>query len=194
MQAERLHYDLGIDTLEELEAAALDGRLETLAGFGAKRVAGIADSLAARLSRVRQCVPNRPAQDASVAELLDVDREYLESARTGMLPTIAPRRFNPQKTAWLPILHTQRGERHYTALYSNTARAHQLGRTHDWVVLYHDGSAGNCQHTVVTSHEGSLRGRRIVRGRESECVQHYEHLSQEYARQENAGTPQSAGS
>src|SRR5262249_53425526 len=36
--AARLHRELGIDTLEELEAAAHDGRLAKLAGFGGKRV------------------------------------------------------------------------------------------------------------------------------------------------------------
>ena len=34
------------------------------------------------------------------AELLDVDREYREAARAGLLPTIAPRRFNSEKKAW----------------------------------------------------------------------------------------------
>ncbi|MGH9258022.1 MAG: helix-hairpin-helix domain-containing protein [Vicinamibacterales bacterium] len=51
--AERLHYELGLDTLADLEAAAHDGRLETVAGFGQKRLAGIRDSLAHRLGRVR---------------------------------------------------------------------------------------------------------------------------------------------
>ncbi|MEZ4633744.1 MAG: hypothetical protein R2856_01990 [Caldilineaceae bacterium] len=29
------------------------------------------------------------------------------------------------------MLHTQRGDRHFTALYSNTARFHELGMTQD---------------------------------------------------------------
>jgi DNA polymerase (family X) len=53
IQASRLHHDLGIDSLEELEAAAHDGRLRDVAGLGQKRVAGIIDSLATRLGRVR---------------------------------------------------------------------------------------------------------------------------------------------
>ena len=51
MQAERLHYDLGIDTLEELEAAALDGRLETLAGFGAMRALSTRNDAPEKASR-----------------------------------------------------------------------------------------------------------------------------------------------
>ena len=109
--------------------------------------------------------------------MLDVDREYREAAQAGTLPTIAPRRFNPEKKAWLPILHTQRGDRHYTAMFSNTARAHRLGTTDDWVILYQDGESGAHQCTVITSHHGPLEGRRIVRGREAECQEYFERLT-----------------
>lgn len=171
VQAARLHEDLGIDSLEDLEAGAHDGRLADVAGFGAKRVAGILDSLATRLGRVR---PTREdAGDAPIAELLDVDREYRERAGAGDLHKIAPRRFNPQREAWLPILHTHRGERHYTALFSNTGRAHKLGKTLDWVILYYDGPSGERQCTAVTSRVGPLKDRRIVRGREQECAEYY---------------------
>ena len=51
--ADRLHQELGLETLEDLQAAAHDGRLEQVAGLGQKRLAGIRDSLAHRLSRVR---------------------------------------------------------------------------------------------------------------------------------------------
>jgi len=176
IQAERLHHDLGIDTLEELEAAAHDGRLASLEGFGSKKVAGIIDSLASRLGRVRQPDPS-PVTEAPVEELLDVDREYREAVQAGSLPTIAPRRFNPEKNAWLPILHTQRCDRHYTALFSNTARAHRLGATDDWVILYQDGESGSHQCTVVTGRHGPLEGQRIVRGREAECQEYFEHLT-----------------
>lgn len=173
VQAERLHRDLGIDSLEDLEAAAHDGRLGTFEGFGAKRIAGIIDSLASRLGRVR-AVPPALTAEVPVAELLDVDREYRESAVAGRLQKIAPRRFNPKGEAWLPVLHTQRGERHYTALYSNTARAHELGKTADWVVIYWDGSMGERQSTVVTARQGPLSGERVIRGREAECAEYYE--------------------
>lgn len=174
--AERLHDDLGIDSLEELEAAAYDGRLEEIAGVGEKRLAGIRDSLAARLARVRSQSSPPAAEEPPVAELLSVDREYRDKARAGQLHKITPRRFNPHKQAWLPVLHTVRGGRHYTALYSNTARAHALGKTDDWVVLYYDGDTGERQCTVITSQRGPLRGKRVVRGREAECKQYYDHL------------------
>lgn len=171
--ADRLHHDLGIATLEDLEAAAHDGRLRDLGGIGEKRLSGIRDVLQARLGRLRPLRAGRSTAGPPVAELLDVDREYRERAERGQLRTIAPRRFNPLGTAWLPVLHTHRGEREYTALYSNTARAHRLGKTRDWVVLYHDGGGAEHQHTVITSEFGGLKGRRIVRGREAECDAYY---------------------
>jgi DNA-binding MarR family transcriptional regulator len=169
--ARRLHDELGLETLADLEAAAQDGRLETIAGFGEKRLAGIRDSLAHRLSRVR--MPARSASLPPVAELLDVDREYRDKVSTGQLRLIAPRRFNPTGAAWLPILHTERGNRHYTALYSNTERAHRAGMTNDWVVLYHDDGSGERLHTVITAARGPLHGRRVVAGREAECLEVY---------------------
>ena len=164
--AERLHEDLGLETLAELETAAHDGRLETIAGFGPKRLAGVRDSLAQRLGRVR--VPPKTESVPAVAELLDVDREYRRKAASGHLPRIAPRRFNPGGKAWLPVLHTRRGTRRYTALFSNTARAHRAGKTRDWVVLYGDNGTGESRHTVLTAAFGPLRGRRVVAGREAE--------------------------
>ncbi len=171
--ADRLHHDLGISTLEDLEAAAFDGRLESLPGVGRKKLAGIRDSLASRLGRTHAPAALSPAEQPSVSELLDVDREYRARTEAEDLPKIAPRRFNPNREAWLPILQTRRGARHYTALFSNTARAHSLGRTRDWVVLYADGDRAERQWTVVTDPSGTLRGRRVVRGREAECLQHY---------------------
>ena len=82
---------------------------------------------------------------------------------------IAPRRFNPSGAAWLPILHTERDPWRFTALYSNTARAHELGRTRDWVVIYfHQDDEVEGQRTVVTETLGPLAGHRVVRGREGE--------------------------
>jgi Holliday junction resolvasome RuvABC DNA-binding subunit len=170
--AERLHHELGIGTLEDLEVAAHDGRLERFRGIGPKRLAGIRSALAQRLGRAR--TPRQPAQpEPTVGEILDIDREYREKADEGLLPRIAPRRFNPGRRAWLPILHSSRGPRHYTALFSNTATAHRLNRTHDWVVIYYDGGREEHQCTVVTARVGPLAGRRAVRGREAECLTHY---------------------
>jgi hypothetical protein len=169
--AERLHEELGVETLADLEAAAHDGRLETIAGFGVKRLAGIRDSLAQRLGRVK--IPSTIETPPSVSELLDVDREYREKAAAGQLQRIAPRRFNPTGESWLPVLHTRRGNRRYTVLFSNTARAHRAGKTRDWVVIYSDTGAGEGRHTVITAAFDVLRGHRVVAGREAECIAVY---------------------
>ena len=172
--ATRLHDDLGIESLEELEMAAHDGRLETFAGVGEKRLAGIRDSLAHRLGRLR--LPQATTETASeppVAELLDVDAEYRREAAAGRLKTIALRRFNPNGKRWLPILHTTRGPRHYTALFSNSAHAHEMKKTRDWVLLYYDGHDRERLCTVITAEFGRLKGLRIVRGQEKVCEDYY---------------------
>jgi DNA polymerase (family 10) len=166
--ARRLHDELGIDSLDELEYAAHDGRLAGFEGIGPKRLAAIRESLAGRLARPRPS-ERGSVERPSVEDLLEVDEEYRRGAAAGTLRKITPRRFNPHRQAWLPVLHVQKGRWAYTALYSNTARAHELGKTRDWVVIYYesDGAAGQC--TVVTPAFGPLKGRRVVRGREVEC-------------------------
>jgi hypothetical protein len=174
--AHRIHEQLGIETLEELEVAAYDGRLAEVAGMGRKRLSAIRDSLAGRFRRRPRVPESRapvPKEQPPVAELLDIDREYRDKAKRGRLPLIAPRRFNPTREAWLPVLHAQRDSRHYTALFSNTARAHELGTIRDWVVIFRDDDGGAGQWTAVTARLGPLRGRRIIRGREQECEEHY---------------------
>ena len=170
--AEDLHLRLGIDTLEDLESALHLGRLDSVPGIGPRRREAIRATLADRLTHAPGPRVEEPAGRPSVDELLDVDREYRERAAAGTLRRISPRRMNPGHEEWLPVLHATRGERHYTALYSNTPRAHQLHATKDWVVLYydHEGSGGERQCTVITSRFGPLAGQRVVRGREDECL------------------------
>ena len=167
--AARIHQELGIETLEDLEVAAHDGRLARVDGFGPKRVQSVIDSLAGRLRRGRSAGASAGAAawQPSTEELLDVDREYRDRASAGALPTIAPLRFNPTHEDWLPILHTARDDRHYTAMFSNTARAHELGRTDDWVVIYAEGPSDG-QWTVVTETRGPRAGMRVIRGREAD--------------------------
>jgi putative hydrolase len=160
---------LHVDTLEALEVAAHDGRLSAVSGIGARRAAAIQAGLAALLGRgggQRQAPQVTPPVDM----LLDVDREYRQSSAAGKLPKIAPKRFNPEGLAWLPILHTDRGKWHFTALFSNTARAHELGRTDDWVIVYfYDDDHQEGQNTIVTETKGPMTGERVIRGREAEC-------------------------
>ena len=171
--AQHLVDELHIDTLEALEAAVYDGRLRNVPGFGGRRIAMVRSALAERLGharRQRDEIYREPAVDI----LLDVDREYREKAAAGKLYRIAPKRFNPTNEAWLPVLHTERGSWRFSALFSNTALAHSLARTHDWVVIYfHGGSYVEGQRTVVTENQGPIKDKRVVRGREKECPRYY---------------------
>jgi hypothetical protein len=171
--ARRICETLQVDTLEGLEAAAHDGRLEQVPGFGHRRAATVRAVLANMLGRVRRN-PLARSEEPAVDMLLDVDREYRQRAAAEELVKIAPKRFNPKGEVWLPLLHTVRGGWHFTALYSNTARAHQLGRSSDWVVIYfHKDGDPEGQRTVVTETRGEAAGRRIIRGREAECRPYY---------------------
>jgi hypothetical protein len=167
--AHRIQATLQLDSLEALEGAAHDGRLRKVPGFGARRIAMVRSALTQLLARIRPPAA-RIADEPEVRLLLDVDREYREGATSGTLRKISPKRFNPGGDAWLPILHTVRGRWHFTALFSNTALAHQLGRTGDWVVIYfHRDARPEGRRTVVTETQGPACGRRTVRGREPEC-------------------------
>ena len=175
--AERIHDQLHVDSLEALENAAREGQLHEVEGLGQKRLEAIETWLQKHLDEQRRQF--RPATRASdvpaVGLILRVDNEYRQKASADKLPRITPKRFNPENKAWLPILHTTHDHWHFTALYSNTARAHQLGRTADWVVIYfYDDHHLEGQHTVVSETHGRLQGCRVVRGRETECLQYYE--------------------
>ena len=165
--AARIRDALGVDSLDALREAAESGRLSTVPGVGHKTADAVLDHLGGERSDDDLVAP------PSVAELLDVDREYRERADASDLKQIAPHRNNPESDAWLPILNTRRGRRRYTALFSNTDRAHELGTTDDWVVIYEDAPNLGRQWTVVTARSGDLDGRRVVRGRERETREHY---------------------
>ena len=182
-EAARIHDVLGIETLEDLELVAHDGRLLRVEGFGPQRVRQIRDALGQMLSRSAQRVARRKRERQEgggggdvppVPLLLEIDAEYRAKTAAGELKLIAPRRFNPEGKRWLPIMKVRRVGWAFTALFSNTARAHELGTTQDWVVLYYKRTAGEDQCTVVTAGRRPLRGKRVVRGREDECLEHYE--------------------
>lgn len=168
--AHRLHTELHVESLDELERAVYDGRLGRMRGVGDKRWHAIRDALLARRSarsRLADAVSTEtiaeqwcpPTSDV----LLSIDAEYRTKADANHLPTIAPRRFNPTHAHWLPVLHTHRGGGHFTAMFSNTARAHELGHTDDWVVISAEGTDDE-SWTVVSERTGPHAGQRVVRG------------------------------
>lgn len=165
--AEDLYDRLGLRTLDELQRAAEQGRLAEV-GVGRKRLAGI---LAALAHRDASAVP--PANEPGLEDLLAVDAHYRAAAEEGSLRRVTPRRFNPEEERWLGIHQEARSGWVLKALFSNTALAHRLEKTRDWVVIYFHKGDVHGQRTVVTETRGELAGKRVVRGRERECREHY---------------------
>jgi putative hydrolase len=183
--AQRIHDKLHVDTLEELENAVHTGQLDLIEGLGKKRQQAITNWLSnnfnernRKLSTYNSKFDDKK-EGPSIALLLSVDTQYRTKAEAKKLPFIAPKRFNPENKAWLPILHTTKADWHFTAIYSNTERAHKLDKVFDWVVIYfYDSHHQEGQHTVVTETHGNNTGQRVVRGREYECRVYYETIKQ----------------
>lgn len=175
--AHRLVEALHIETLEALETAIHNGRLAMVRGFSENNIAVIQAWLAQVLGYQRSRTQTQGGiAEPDVSLLLDIDRQYRDKAHASELPRIAPKRFNPGGEAWLPVMHTSKSGWHFTALFSNTPRAHQLKRTGDWVLIFfYDEHHHEGQHTVVSETRGPLTGKRVVRGREGECRDHYLH-------------------
>jgi hypothetical protein len=168
--ARRIVEELHIDTIEELETAIYDGRLEKVEGFGARRTAAlrqmINSMLGGRLQRRSRALARYYRADLPPVDLLlKIDEEYRRRAFEGTLPLTAPRRMNPMRVAWLPILTLEEGGWKFRAMFSNTPQAHALGKTRDWVVIFAQRAGEVHQCTVVTETRGPREGQRVVRGR-----------------------------
>jgi len=175
--ADRLHDRLHVNSLEALENAVRSGQLDKVEGLGLKRKQAIEAWLSKHLGERNRPLARThpPDHQPDIALVLKVDAQYRSKAEAGKLPLITPRRFNPENKAWLPILHSTYKHWHFTALYSNTGRAHKLNRTHDWVVIFfYDDHHQESQNTVVTETHGQLLDKRVVRGREAECFDYYD--------------------
>jgi DNA polymerase (family 10) len=171
--AKRIVDTLQLNCLEDLEMAAHDGRLAAIPGFGQGRLKATRHALREMLSRSTRNIDRQQATPPDVTTLLELDEEYRKRANSGRLHRIAPRRFNPQQQAWLSVMHVDHDGYSFTLMYSNTARAHRLGMTRDWVVVEYrkDGLSGRC--TIVTETRGPDEYLRVIRGREGECHAHH---------------------
>lgn len=168
--ASKLAGEAHLESLEDLEAALACGT--ELEGIGHRRREMLQAVLAERLARQKPNLAGmRESQPPPADLILEADRMYRERAANDQLRKITPKRFNPEGTAWLPIMHARHADWHFTALFSNTRRAHELGKTNDWVVIYYhreNKPEGRC--TVVTETRGPMAGSRVVRGREAESA------------------------
>jgi len=162
--ARRIHETSRVDSLDTLAVAARDGRLSEVRGFGERRAAVVRQIVVELLIRISPREADAvDAPDHSL--LLEIDREYREKAAAIALPRIVPRRFNPHGEATLPVLHRSNGRWHFTALWSNIARALQPGRTTDWVVIYfHHEDRREGRRTMVTELREPAFGQRVALG------------------------------
>lgn len=162
--SKRFADDLKLETLEELESA-LHAKETPIEGIGPRRRAAITAVLAERLGRSAARGNLQRAPRPTIDLALQVDAMYREKSAAGELRKIAPKRFNPGRAQWLPVMHARHDNWHFTALFSNTSLAHKLGKTNDWVVIYYEAEGereGRC--TVITETRGPLKGKRVIRG------------------------------
>lgn len=175
--AERIHHDLHVNTLEAFEQAVHSGKFAQLPGIGARKSEAIEASLEKLLGKPKKRAFNQ-TKLPNVETLLAIDKEYRDAVALDTLPKISPKRFNPKNEAWLPIMHSTKSHWHFTVLFSNTARAHDLDKINDWVIIYfYDEFHNEGQNTVVTETHGPLINKRVVRGRENECLDYYQQLA-----------------
>ncbi len=143
-----------VSLLQDLEKEAPKEKLEDLAEQKAKQ-------------------PALKPLSLPVGTILEMDEEYRKRAAAGKLKMIAPRHLNPEKKKWLPIMIREHKGYKFTVMFSNTATAHKLRKTNDWVVVYYAKGKRENQCTVVTESRGDLKGKRVIRGREAECKKFY---------------------
>ncbi len=171
--AELIYSTLHVKTLEELKLAANAGKLAEIPGIGERRQRMITETLASILHDTQRSYHVQRG-GPTVEILLKIDRIYRKKAQEGSLQTIAPIRFNPSGKAWLPIMHYHENNWKFRVMYSNSERAHRLHKSSDWVIVHaYDDMHHEFHSTIVTETRGPLKGRRVVRGYENECMKYY---------------------
>ena len=161
--AGRFCEELHLETLEDLEAALKNAEV-TVKGLGSRRREGILAVLASRLGHAPAEFHGTLLQPP-IEMVLEIDKQYREAAAAGELPMITPKRNNPRREAWLPIMHVHRDGWHFTVMYSNTTRAIRAGKNKDWVVIIYQADGhpeGRC--TVITTTTIQKTSKRSVRG------------------------------
>ncbi|MEZ5499691.1 MAG: hypothetical protein R3E77_09715 [Steroidobacteraceae bacterium] len=172
--AQRAHEILGIESLEELEVAAHDGRLAALAGMGAKRLEAIRTALATLLgTRLTKggLLPAAALIAPSVADLLYVDETF---RKFRIKPDSAKRTGNADREPASPghmIIHLVHHGHNYTVMEGACASGGGLWR--DRVSIMYDGADRWRQCMVVTEQIEHGPANRLILGRELECRKYH---------------------
>lgn len=104
-RVQRIHQDLGVETIEELEAAAKDGRLAALPRFGVKTAAKILDGIAFVRRSGSARLYNHAAHEA--ARMLDAVRSHPDVERAEIAGAI---RRHTEVASLVEIVASCRGE------------------------------------------------------------------------------------
>lgn len=154
--ADRFATLLDAQDLEELEAMLADPKMN-VPGLGPRRRRAILAALSDRLEPIRRDRSRRadPANEPPVSLLLEADALYRKKDSAGELRQIAPRRFNPEGVAWLPVLHLRRGDWHLTLLYSTTQGAPMSLTKHGIGLSSSSIMAMRPRHNAPSLHSGT---------------------------------------
>ncbi|MBY0231148.1 MAG: helix-hairpin-helix domain-containing protein, partial [Gemmataceae bacterium] len=160
-------------TLRPVHVPARD-QLRSLAGVGHRTAERLQDqgidSIPGlpRLAEMRRRIEAAPQDEPATEDLLSADDDFRRLAGAGVLGRAAPRAFVPGGTKWEGVYRCERGGWALALSFADTALAHRLGKTRDWVTARFQRGGASGERTIVTETRGPLAGRRVVRGREEE--------------------------
>lgn len=121
-----------------------------------------------RLAAMRRRIESIHGEEPSTEDLLAADDDFRRLAGAGVLGRAAPRAYIPGGPKWEGVYRCQRGGWDLTLSFADTALAHRMGKTRDWVTARFRRGDATGERTIVTETRGALAGRRVVRGREEE--------------------------
>lgn len=148
---------LGVETMDDVRAAAQAGALARIAGVGPRRSRALLTSLELLLAGPPRPGPAGGDDDLAVTEeeLLALDAVYRQRAAAGALVRIATARHGAGHGRWLPVMHVDRGSWSAMVHFANSARAHAPGKTGECVVVHCQTATRERQYAIASEERGS---------------------------------------
>ena len=153
----RLRERLGVETVDDLDTAVREGRLDE-AGLGPVRSQAVRAALAER--RQRTTLLPFADMEPGVDDLLAVDADFREHAARYQAEA------GEGTFLWLPPFRAQRNGWRFRACFDRSILALRTDPTHLRVEVHFERDGLRGQRQVVSERRD---GRRVVRGREREC-------------------------